>query len=825
MVLHLLKISWSIFRSGRLPAQTRRFCFPANLSTLAKKASKVTGKADTGKKDVNEPAHVRVGVLRNQLHAYNASYVAGKPSITDEQYDSLFRELETLEQRFPTLITCDSPTQRVDDSLLCDDDDNSKEGKGSETVLGSTTSVLHHTPMLSLRNITTDAEVEDFDQSIRRELGVPFSEDIDYVMEIKYDGMAISLVYSAEDGNFLRAITRGNGLQGEDVTENALRYIKNLPRQLNLDDIDLCNLPADNEQQEYAEGSARRPVGLVEVRGEVLLSKPASAQLGARENESALGPARNKTVGLLRRKHNASPNNVDVAQDAGLITFFAYSLYMIAADSTTTASFSSCPSAVSVTGVGAVDIASHSGRLVLLARMGFTTDPHCRLAKGVPAMLSYLHEWRNSEGLRRLALAEEYGADGMVLKVDSIHRQRQLGFRTRTPRWAAAFKFAGTAVSTCLLGLTLQVGRSGRVTPVAAVEPIYVGGALVSRVSLHNLKVIEKLGLRIGSTVFIEQMGGVIPQITSALPFAPLTALSSPPTSSSASSSVDFPVRGSMVLAGYETASSFQTGEKNKAVQYSCPCSQKSLLVEESSGMLFCVSPSCALQQLGSLIYFCGAKAMDLEGLGVGSVTQLLEEGILTCITDVFRLTEKEKQQAILALPGWKEKRLNKIVQCIETRRETARPAQLLVGLSIPHVGSTQAERLLRHFQGSLSRLLSATEDELHRVDGIGEKIAASIVSFQQTHRQLLQDLHALQLPQLMPDATTTAASASTTLVGEGEAAIAASLSAPPRTASSPLSTITPAYISPIFGKRIAIHGEMPSYFCLPLLSFLHSTT
>ncbi len=567
---------------------------------------------------VTSSTRKRVAELRERIERANYEYhVLDQPTISDESYDALMRELQALESKHPELVAPESPTQRV--------------GAAPSVRFAP---VEHARPMLSLSNVFDEAELRAFDQRVRKGLG---REDVGYVCELKIDGLAINLAYL--DGVFVQGATRGDGFTGEDVTAN-LRTIKSIPLALR-----------------------ERIPGRVDVRGEVYLptaSFQATNKERADRGEPLFANPRNAAAGAVRQLDPAATAKRNLAM-------FAYS-------------------------AAGLDVEGQAALLGRLKELGIRTNPHWRRAKDVDEVLAFVHEWRD----KRHDL--DYGTDGVVVKVDRAADQDRLGFVARSPRWATAFKFPAEQATTVVEDILVYVGRTGTLTPVAALAPVLVGGTTVRRATLHNLDEVRRLDVRRGDRVVIQRAGDVIPEVVR----------------------VEHDAR-----------------EKGKrypefGMPETCPvCGGP---VEHAAGEVAyrCANPACPAKIGQRIGHFVGRGGMDIEGMGWALVTQLLDRGYVTDPADVFFLTKEQ----LLGLDRFAEKSATNIYERIQAARR--RPlARVLNALGVRHVGETTADDLARWlaarlpaeptFADVLAALRAASVEELQAITGVGEVVARSI--------------------------------------------------------------------------------------------------
>jgi DNA ligase (NAD+) len=556
----------------------------------------------------------RVRRLRNELQEHDYRYyVLAEPSISDEEYDALMGELQQLEQQYPQLQSPDSPTQRV----------------GGEPTK-EFSSVSHDPPMLSLANSYSEEEIRDFDRRVRDLLGRQLPV---YVAELKFDGVALALKY--RDGTLVQGATRGDGTQGDDITQN-VRTIRSIPLRL------------------------RNPKGSpanIEVRGEAFMHKKDFAAMN-RQREAAgeklfVNP-RNATAGTLKMQDPAI-----VASRP--IRFFAYTL--LTADMTLT---------------------SHYDNLQLMSTLGLPVNEHARRCHSIDEVIDF---WKTWEAQRD---SLPYDIDGIVVKVDALKHQQVLGNIAKSPRWAMAFKFAARKAETVLEGITLQVGRVGTITPVAELQPVFLGGTTVSRATLHNEDYIAELDLRIGDTVVVERGGDVIPKVSAVL------IAQRPPDA------------------------------RRFVMPRECPACGSPIYRPEGEANSYCENTACPAQVKGRIEHFAHRGAMDIEGLGEAVVDQLVSLGLLKDCADLYTLHKHRK--SLVELDRWGEKSTENLLRAIEASKKQPFH-RVLFALGIRHVGATVARVLAESFL-SVDTLQKATEDELQSVNSIGPRIAGSIVHF-----------------------------------------------------------------------------------------------
>jgi DNA ligase (NAD+) len=570
--------------------------------------------------------------LRRHEHLY---YVLDAPEITDAEYDTLMNELKQIEAAHPELLTPDSPTQRV----------GGKPAEGFKKV-------RHSRPMLSLDNAYSAEELAAWDARVR-ELAAELP--VEYVAELKLDGLSVALHYEAATAGGARlanGITRGDGQTGEDVTSN-IRTIRSVP----------LSIPAE------ALKKLRLPQGF-EVRGECVMPEAAFQHTNEereREGLPAFVNPRNSAAGTVRTL------DPQIVATRGLV-FFAYFLLV----------------------EGEYWPQGQRATLETLAALGFRVNSHRKLVDSVEGMLRFIDK---AEDLRAKL---GYEIDGVVLKVDSHATQQRLGYTGRAPRWAIAYKFTAKSGVTQVLGITVQVGRTGKLTPVAELTPAFIGGTTVSRATLHNADFIERLGLLIGDWVKVERGGDVIPKVVEVIADA------------------DHP-----------------RGKQRFVFPSLCPeCHSKVVRVEGEVDYR-CVNANCPAKLRESLLHFASRGVMNIEGLGEAVVQQLLDRKMVKSVADLYGL----KKEDLIALDRFAEKSTEALLEEIDRSRKSGL-ARVLVGLGIRFVGERTAELLARKF-GSIEALESATAEELERVEEVGPRVSQAILEFfsQPANRELVERL------------------------------------------------------------------------------------
>jgi DNA ligase (NAD+) len=587
----------------------------------------------------------RAAQLRAQLHDHaHRYYVLDEPSIPDVEYDRLMQELQHIEAQHPELRTPDSPTLRV----------GGKAQDGFQTV-------RHARPMLSIRT-ETDTTAQGalaFDVRIRKELGLSDEQPpVQYVAELKFDGLAMSLRY--ENGLLVQAATRGDGEVGEDVTAN-IRTISSIP--LRLMDSTLP-IPA-----------------VLEVRGEVYMRRDEFEALNERQRQRIAS-------GLKNEKTFVNPRNAAAGAvrqlDPGIaaqrpLRFFAYGL-----------------GEVSGSPEGFKPWQRHWDILQDLRAWGFPVSQHSEQVSGAQGLVDF-HR-RMGEGRYELP----FDIDGVVYKVDRLDWQAQLGFLTREPRWAVAHKYPAQEEMTQVLDIDIQVGRTGKLTPVAKLKPVFVGGVTLTNATLHNEEEARRKDVRVGDTVVVRRAGDVIPEVVS----------------------VVLELRGPHV--------SDAPFELYRRLSGQCPVCQSDIVREEGevdwrcSGGLFCPA-----QRKQAILHFAQRRAMDIEDLGDKLVEQLVDAGVVKTLPDLYRLGLSH----LVALERMAEKSAANVLKSLETSKSTSLP-RFLFGLGIRHVGEATARDLARHF-GSLPSLMNASEEQLLQVPDVGPVVAQSLrLFFSQPHHQ-----------------------------------------------------------------------------------------
>jgi DNA ligase (NAD+) len=560
-------------------------------------------------------AEDRAAELRREIEYHNYRYyVLDDPEISDAAYDALMRELEGLEEEYPELRTTHSPTQRV-----------------GATPLEEFGQVTHTIPMLSLANAMEEGEIIEFDQRIKRFLKT--GQEIEYVAEPKLDGVAVELIY--ERGELTVGSTRGDGVSGEDVTQN-VRTVKTIPLRLIEQDI-----PAP---------------ALLEVRGEVYMEVDDFKALNKRREtigEPLFANPRNAAAGSLRQL-----------------------------DSTVTAQR---PLKIFCYGIGNVQgrgFKRHWEVLQTLPQWGLRTNPLARQCKSIRDAVDYYKE------INLLREAHPYEMDGVVIKVDDLALQRRLGEVSRSPRWAVAYKFPAKEATTTIIDIKAQVGRTGALTPVAMMEPVRIGGVEVKRATLHNQDEIAKKDIRIGDTVVVRRAGDVIPEVVK------------------------------VVLSRRSGA------ERRFVMPKSCPVCGSDVIRLPGEAVHRCVGISCPAQLKGRIRHFASKRAMDIDGLGIKLIEQLVAKGLVRDVADLYYLTQAD----LASLERMAEKSAANLIQALERSKHPSL-ARFLYALGMRHVGEHIAQVLGRELV-SLDRFYQISVEELEGIAGIGPEVAQSVYGF-----------------------------------------------------------------------------------------------
>ncbi|WP_145358366.1 NAD-dependent DNA ligase LigA [Staphylococcus epidermidis] len=549
----------------------------------------------------------RVEKLHDLLNQYSYEYyVQDNPSVPDSEYDKLLHELIEIEEKYPEFKSTDSPTVRV----------------GGEAQ-SSFEKVNHDTPMLSLGNAFNEEDLRKFDQRIRDSIG-----QVEYMCELKIDGLAVSLKY--ENGRFVQGLTRGDGTTGEDITEN-LRTIHAIPLKI------------------------KEPLNF-EVRGEAYMPRRSFIHLNNEKEENGEQPfanPRNAAAGSLRQLDSklAAKRKLSV---------FLYSVNDLTEFNATT----------------------QSEALEELDQLGFKTNQERERVSDIEGVLNYIEKWTS----KRESLS--YDIDGIVIKVNDLSQQEEMGYTQKSPRWAIAYKFPAEEVITKLLDIELSIGRTGVVTPTAILEPVKVAGTKVSRASLHNEDLIHERDIRIGDSVVIKKAGDIIPEVVKSI-------LDRRPNESEI---YHMPTH--------------------------CPSCGHELVRIEGEVALRCINPKCQAQLIEGLIHFVSRQAMNIDGLGTKIIHQLYENQLIKDVADIFYLKEED----LLPLERMGKKKVDNLLLAIEKSKEQSLE-HLLFGLGIRHLGVKASQVLAERYE-TMDQLFKVTESELIEIQDIGDKLAQSVVTY-----------------------------------------------------------------------------------------------
>jgi len=574
----------------------------------------------------------RIESLVKELNEHNYRYyVLAQPSISDFEYDKKLEELARLEKEYPEYLDPESPTLKVGGFVT----------KEFETV-------RHKWPMLSLGNTYNEQDLKDFDERVRKALG----DDFEYVCELKFDGLSISLTY--ENGKLLRAVTRGDGTQGDDVTNN-VKTIRSIPKAI--------------KATGYPDS--------FDIRGEVFMHRAAFERLNnerIENNEIAFANPRNFASGTLKMQ-----DSTEVAKRP--LDCFLYFLY------TEKHSFN-----------------THWESLEAVKKWGFHVCEHTKLCKNIDNVLEFIQYW----GDHRFGLS--YDIDGIVIKVNNLSQQQELGFTAKSPRWAISYKYKAQEVETILESVSYQVGRTGAVTPVANLKPVLLAGTTVKRATLHNANEIKRLDLHLGDTVLVEKGGEIIPKII---------AVNTSKRDNSA------------LIVIYPEV---------------CPECGTSLIRKEGEAVHYCPNDEgCPPQIVGKIQHFIGRKAMNIDGLGDETIEAFYKRGLIEQISDLYTLYKKE--ELLKQIDRFGEKSIRNMLEGIEKSKQMPFE-KVLFGIGIRYVGETVSKKLAAYFK-NIDNLMNASFEELVAVEEIGERIAESLVEYfkDPRHKEQIEQLrsHGLQ--------------------------------------------------------------------------------
>lgn len=567
---------------------------------------------------MNYSPQQRIKQLQKEINQHNYNYyVLLEPSISDFDFDKLLNELISLEKKHPEFITQDSPTQRV----------------GSDLTKEFLT-IEHKFPMLSLSNTYNEDELISFDRRVKDILET--EEDIEYITELKIDGVSVSIHYI--NGMFDKAVTRGDGFEGEEITSN-VKTIRSLPLKAEIDQIEKYNL------EEF------------EVRGEIFMHISDFKNLNAERvnrGEKLYANPRNLTAGAIKLQ---DPKIVA----ARPIDIF---LYYLLSEKTT--------------------FNSQEQNLKLLTQLGFKVNQNYRKCTNINEVIQFCREWE----MKRSSLP--YEIDGVVIKVNQVNYQNILGSIAKSPRWATSFKFKAQRVKTKLQKITWQVGRTGAVTPVAELEPVFLAGSTISRATLHNFEEIQRKDIREGDSVFIEKGGDVIPKVVKVVEED----------------------RG--------------PGSSETLLPKTCPVCNQELYLPPDEVAIYCTNGNCPAQLKGRIIHFASRGAMDIEGLGEAFINLLVDKAFLNSYADIYYL--KNHRDDLVNLERYGEKSIENLLFAIEESKKK-NFAKKLFALGIRYVGAGAAQKLTTHFK-NLDSLITANEEEISSIPEIGPSISKSIKIF-----------------------------------------------------------------------------------------------
>src|SRR5271163_402956 len=558
----------------------------------------------------------KIEALREKIrHHESLYYVLDQPEISDAEFDKLMGQLKELESEHPKLITPDSPTQRVG-------------GKPREGFV----KVAHSSPMLSLDNTYSEDELRAWERRVHELTG---RSDVDYVCELKLDGMSLALIYEA--GKLVRGITRGDGSVGEDVTLN-VRTVRSVPLSIPKERLKKAGMPAD-----------------FEVRGELLMPTASFKKINEERERNGLptfANPRNFTAGTVRQLDS----NITAERR---LDYFPYILLEN----------------------GRTYFDHHSKTLAALDTAGFKVNPNHKFVRSMDEVWAFIQKWEE----KRESLP--YEIDGIVIKVDRTSLQDEWGFTGKAPRWAIAYKYAARGAVTKLENVRWQVGRTGKLTPVAELAPVLIGGTTVRNATLHNVDEIERLGVKIGDWVRVERGGDVIPKVV-------------------------------------EVDKEHPRGKKEIEAPDKCPVCGNKVVRTEGEVDYRCVNANCPAKLLGTILHFASRGVMNIDGMGESLVNQLIERGKVENVADIYDLSKKD----LLSLDRFADKSAQNILDEIENSKKLPLE-RVIYGLGIRMVGERTAQFLAEHF-GSMDELEKAGVEELQNVNEVGPRIAESIVEF-----------------------------------------------------------------------------------------------
>lgn len=556
----------------------------------------------------------KIEKMREDILKYNQYYYTNNESlISDVEYDNLIKELKELEEEYPQFKNVESPTEKVGATNL-------RESKFQK--------VTHKKPMLSLSNTYNEGEIGDFIERVRKL--IPEDKELKYALELKLDGLSISVQY--EKGKLVRGVTRGDGAIGEDVTENIME-ITTIPHELS------------------------EPLDL-EVRGEIVLPLSNFLKLNEKRmeaGEEVFANPRNAASGTLRQIDSS------IIKERGLDSYF---YFLVDAEK--------------------YGVKTHSESIKFLEKLGFKTTGVCEVLESASKLKKRIDYWEKAkENL-------DYETDGMVIKVDELELWNILGNTTKSPRWAIAYKFPAKQVTTTMLGVTWQVGRTGKVTPVAELEEVLLSGSKVKRASLHNFHEIERKDIRIGDKVFIEKAAEIIPQVVKSI-------------------------------------KEFRDGSEIQIVEPTeCPVCQSPVAREEGQVDIKCTNPNCPGKIKGRIEYFVSRDAMNISGFGSKMVEKMLELGFIKNAGDIYNLKSHEEELVKIEKMG--KRSVEKLLESIEESKKRDY-SKVLYALGIPFIGKYSG-KLLANASGNIDKLMNMSIEELIEIDGVGDKGAKAVYDF-----------------------------------------------------------------------------------------------
>lgn len=556
----------------------------------------------------------KIEKMREDILKYNQYYYTNNESlISDVEYDNLIKELKELEEQYPQFKNVESPTEKVGATNL-------RESKFQK--------VTHKKPMLSLSNTYNEGEIGDFIERVRKL--IPEDKELKYALELKLDGLSISVQY--EKGKLVRGVTRGDGAIGEDVTENIMEIVT-IPHEL------------------------PEPLDL-EVRGEIVLPLSNFLKLNERRmeaGEEVFANPRNAASGTLRQIDSS------IIKERGLDSYF---YFLVDAEK--------------------YGVKTHSESIKFLEKLGFKTTGVCEVLESASKLKKRIDYWeKEKENL-------DYETDGMVIKVDELELWNILGNTTKSPRWAIAYKFPAKQVTTTMLGVTWQVGRTGKVTPVAELEEVLLSGSKVKRASLHNFHEIERKDIRIGDKVFIEKAAEIIPQVVKSI-------------------------------------KEFRDGSEIQIVEPTeCPVCQSPVAREEGQVDIKCTNPNCPGKIKGRIEYFVSRDAMNISGFGSKMVEKMLELGFIKNAGDIYNLKSHEEELVKIEKMG--KRSVEKLLESIEESKKRDY-SKVLYALGIPFIGKYSG-KLLANASGNIDKLMNMSVEELMEIDGVGDKGAKAVYDF-----------------------------------------------------------------------------------------------